>query len=99
MKNATVITLALLIILGGAMGAGAQGAGPYYDNPRAMDYPLHAVFVGTNAPLAAYAGGLPELTTNDLQVLSVALFTDGNGHIDGLLYARWYFGPAGNRTN
>ncbi len=99
MRSARVITLSLLIIAGGAMDAGAQGAGPYYDNVRAMDYPLHAVFVGTNAPLVAYAGGLPELTANDLQVLSGAVFTDGSGHIDGLVYARLYFGPAGNRTN
>ncbi len=99
MRSARVTTLSLLILAGGAMGAGAQGAGPYYDNPRAMDYPLHAVFVGTNAPMVAYAGGLPELTTNDLQVLSGSLLTDGNGHIDGLLYARWYFGPAGKLTN
>ena len=99
MRSAKVTILSLWIIAGGAIGAGAQGAGPYYDNVRAMDYPLRAVFVGTNAPLVAYAGGLPELTANDLQVLSGAVFTDGNGHIDGLVYARLYFGPAGNRTN
>jgi hypothetical protein len=99
MRSARVTILSLLILAGGAMGAGAQGAGAYYDDVRAQDYPLHAVFVGTNAPLVTYAAGLPELSTNDLQVLSGALFTDGNGHIDGLLYARWYFGPTGSRTN
>jgi hypothetical protein len=99
MRSARVTALSLLMIAGGAMSAGAQGAGPYYDNVRAMDYPLHAVFVGTNAPLVAYAVGLPELTENDLQVLSGAVYTDGNGHIDGLVYARLYVGPAGNRTN
>ena len=52
------------------------------------------MFLGTNAPLVTYAAGLPELTTNTLQVLSGALFTDGNGRIDGLLYARFYFGAA-----
>jgi hypothetical protein len=91
--------LSLLVMAGGVVGAAAQGAGPYFENALAKDYPLHAVFIGTNAPLVAYAAGLPEFTGTDLRALSGAVATDGTGHVDGLVYARVYLGDPSNHTN
>lgn len=91
MKNAIVITLALLVTAGGLISAAAQGAGPYFYNVGAMDYPVHVVLNPVQA--FAYAAGLPELPF--LQVLSGAVATDGSGHVDGLVYSRAFFDQPG----
>jgi hypothetical protein len=98
MKNAKIITLALLATAGGLIAAAAQSAGPFYsDNVSAMDYPLHVRFV--NPLRFVYTAGLPTLTNTDLESLSEATYTDGSGRIDGLVYARVYFGGPNNHTN
>lgn len=89
MKNAKVITLALLVTAGGLAGAAAQGAGPYY-NVNAMDYPLHQRL--TNSQRFAVTTGLPTLTSVVLESLAGGVLTDGGGHIAGSVYARVYFG-------
>lgn len=95
MQNAKVITLALLITAGGLFSTAAQGAGPYYDNVRAMDYPLHERFL--NPPRFAYTAGLPTISNLDLESLSGAVATDGSGRIGGQVYARIYFGAPNNK--
>ena len=103
MKNAKVITLALLVTAGGLAGAAAQGAGPHY-NVGAMDYPLQEWLTNSQrfaytAGLPALTAGLPTLTNADLETLSGGVFTDGSGHIAGLVYARVYFDGPTNHTN
>jgi len=108
MKNAKIITLALLVTAGSLVGAAAQGtvpyyygaaaqgAGPYFFNVRAMDYPLHERVI--YPPRFAYTAGLPVLTSVDLESLSGGVFTDGSGRIAGLVYARIYFGGPNNHV-
>ena len=99
MMNLRVSSLALSVFAGGVMSAAAQSAGPFYtDNFRAMDYTLHEVFPG--APRFAYTAGLPTMTTApEMETLSGAVATDGRGRIDGLVYARVYFGGPFNHSN
>jgi hypothetical protein len=100
MKNAKVITLALLVTAGAPIAAAAQGAGLYYntsDSASAVDYWLQEQF--TNAPSLVYTTGLPALTNTDLESLSGAVATDGAGRIAGLVYARFYFDGPTNHTD
>ena len=97
MKNVRVITIALMFMAAGASNAASQGAGPYY-NVNAMDYPLHEQF--PNPPRFVYTVGFPAPQSLDLESLSGATYTDGSGHIAGLVYARVYFdGPANHVTD
>ena len=89
MRNARIRILVVLVMAGGVMGAAAQGAGPYYYNVGAEDYPLHAVFAPGDAPELVYVADLPTLWP--LLSLSGAVFTDGAGHVEGLVYANYYF--------
>ena len=97
MKNARVITLGVLVLAGGLAGAGARGAGPFFNNTGAMDYELHEQF--TNAPRFAYTANLPVPAKTDLESLSGAINTDGSGRIAGLVYARVFFDGPSNHTN
>ena len=94
MKNAIVITLAMLCTAGGVINAAAQDTGPI--NPGAMDYLLHERFINTKR--FAYTAGLPTTTNPDLETLSGAVATDGSGRIAGQVYARVYFGGPNNHV-
>ena len=96
MKNAKAVAWALLIAAAGVVDAAAQGAGPYFLNVDAKDYPLHVRF--PDPPRFAYTAGIPTMSDLDWESLSGAVATDGSGKIAGLVYARIYFGGPNNHV-
>jgi len=97
MKTLTVGILALPIMAAGVGVATAQTV-PYYDS-SALDYPLNAQFL-SNPPKMLSVEGLPTPALLDLEpLLQGATGTDGSGKINGVQYARVYFGGASNRSN
>jgi hypothetical protein len=95
MKRLILSVVAPLILAAGL--ATAPGAA-YYD-VNAMDYTLHAWFPN-NPPKVISVAGLPTPAATDLEpMLDGVIGTDGTGQIDGVQYARVYFGDSGNQTN
>ncbi len=95
MKRLTLSLLAPPIL---AVGAAAAQSATYYDI-NAMDYTLNARFPN-NPPAVVSAAGLPTPALTDLEpLLQGNIGTDGAGKIDGVQYARVYFGGGGNHTN
>ena len=85
------------MLAAGVAAAAAQSV-PYYDS-NALDYPLNARFL-SNPPKVISVSGLPTPALIDLEpMLQGAIGTDGSGKIDGVQYARVYFGGAGSHTN
>lgn len=91
------IMLALLILAAGMAVAVAQSAA-FYD-VNAMDYTLNARFL-SNPPKVISVAGLPTPALTDLvPLLEGAVGTDGSGKIDGVQYARVYFGGASDNPS
>ena len=91
------IMLAPLILAAGVAVGIAQSAA-YYD-VNAMDYTLNARFLNS-PPRVISVAGLPTPALTDLvPLLQGAVGTDGSGKIDGVQYARVYFGGADDNTN
>ena len=96
MKKLTVRILAILTLAAGVAAAAAQSS--LYFDINAKDYSLNAQF--NNPPSVISAAGLPTPVLTDLEpMLQGAIGTDGSGKIDGVQYARVYFGGAANHTN
>jgi hypothetical protein len=97
MKKLTISIWAAVIAVVGVAVAAAQSTS-YYD-PNALDYTLNGRFL-PNAPRVVSVAGVPTLTLTDLEPLGPgAIGVDGSGKIDGVQYARVYFGGTGNHTN
>jgi hypothetical protein len=97
MNDLQVSLLAALALAAGHIQAAAQSV-PYYDI-HALDYPLNARFLN-NPPKVISVAGLPSPALTDLEpMLQGAIGTDGAGKIDGVQYARVYFGGGSNHTN
>ena len=97
MNTLTVGYLAWPIMAAGVVVAAAQNT-PYYDI-HALDYPLNAQFL-SNPPKVVSVVGLPSFALTDFEpMLQGAVGTDGTGKIDGVQYARVYFGGGSNHTN
>jgi hypothetical protein len=97
MKQVTLSILAPAILAVGVAAAAAQSAA-YYDS-NALDYSMNALFLNT-PPRVISVAGLPTPALLDLEpLLQGAIGTDGSGKIDGVQYARVYFGGAGDHTN
>ena len=97
MKKLTLGILAPAILAVGVVAATAQSVA-YYDS-NALDYSMNARFLN-NPPRVVSVGGLPTPALLDLEpLLQGAIATDGSGKIDGVQYARVYFGGASDRTN
>jgi hypothetical protein len=97
MKDLKITFFTALAIAAGLIAAAAQTV-PYYDS-NALDYPLNGQFL-SNPPKVLSVEGLPTPALLDLQpLLQGAVGTDGSGKIDGVQYARVYFGGASNRSN
>lgn len=96
MKKLTVSILAIPTMAAGVAAAAAQSS--LYFDINAKDYSLNAQF--NNPPNVVSAAGLPTPALTDLEpMLQGAIGTDGSGKIDGVQYARVYFGGAANHTN
>jgi hypothetical protein len=64
-----------------------------------LDYTLNGRFL-FNAPRVISVAGVPTMTLTDFEPLAPgAIGVDGAGKIDGVQYARVYFGGTGNHTN
>jgi hypothetical protein len=97
MKELKVGLLASFALAAGLIAAAAQSV-PFYDS-SALDYPLNGRFL-SNPPKVLVVEGLPTPALLDLEpMLQGAIGTDGSGKIDGVQYARVYFGGASNRSN
>jgi hypothetical protein len=88
-------TAPLLVLCPGP--AGAQTS-TFYDS-NGLDYSMNAVFPN-NPPLVSSVTGLPTPSLLDLEpMLQGFITTDGSGKINGVQYARVYFGGLGDHTN
>jgi hypothetical protein len=96
MKKLNAKILFPLLMAAGLVAAAAQSV-TYYDS-SALDYPLNGLF--PNPPKVLSVEGLPTPAIMDLEpLLQGAIGTDGTGKIDGVQYARVYFGGATSRSN
>jgi hypothetical protein len=97
MKELKVGLLASFALAAALVAASAQSV-PFYDS-SALDYPLNAQFLN-HPPSVLSVEGLPTPALLSLEpMLQGATGTDGSGKIDGVQYARVYFGGASNRSN
>jgi hypothetical protein len=96
MKELKVGILTSLALAAGLIASAAQSV-PYYDS-SALDYPLNVRFIAS--PRVISVAGLPTPTLTVIEpMLQGTIGTDGSGKIDGVQYARVYFGGAGDTNN
>ena len=97
MKKLKAGLLASLALAASLPAALAQST-TFYDS-SALDYSMNALFL-TNPPSVISVTGLPTPALIDLEpLLQGAIGTDGSGKINGVQYARVYFGGLGDHTN
>jgi len=97
MKKPKAGLLASLALAASVPAAVAQST-TFYDS-SALDYSMNAQFLN-NPPSVIAVTSLPTPALIDLEpMLQGAIGTDGSGKVNGVQYARVYFGGLGQRTN